>query len=116
MWNWRMFLVTGESRFIDIVEHTLLNSVLAGVSLDGTAFFYTNTLRQLDPMPTELRWPRHRQKTIGCFCCPPNGARTIAQASTYAYATSDRGVHVVLYGSNVLDANGFKLTQTTDYP
>src|SRR6185503_5428468 len=87
-----------------------------GVSLDGTAFFYTNTLRQLDPMPAELRWPRHRQKSIGCFCCPPNVARTLAQASTYAYATSERGVYVALYGGSTLDAAGFKLTQTTDYP
>jgi DUF1680 family protein len=116
LWNWRMFQITGEARFCDVIENTLLNSVLAGVSLDGTAYFYTNTLRQLDPMPVDLRWPRHRQRTIGCFCCPPNVVRTLAQSSTYAYAMSDRGVHVVLYGGSTLDADGVKLTQTTDYP
>src|SRR5688572_810667 len=47
MWNWRMLQLTGEPRFADLLEHTLLNSVLAGVSLDGTKFFYTNTLRRL---------------------------------------------------------------------
>ena len=116
LWNWRMFQISGEARYCDVIEQTLFNSVLAGVSLDGTAFFYTNTLRQLDPMPVDLRWPQHRQKTIGCFCCPPNVARTVAQASTYAYTTSDRGVHIVLYGGSTVDANGLKLTQTTDYP
>jgi DUF1680 family protein len=122
MWNWRMFLMTGESRFADIVELTLYNSVLAGISLDGTAFFYTNTLRNLDPMPVDdLRWPRSRQKTMGCFCCPPNVLRTIARSSEYAYAISDRGVYVVLYGSSELDAKladgtNIKLLQQTDYP
>jgi DUF1680 family protein len=117
LWNWRMLQITGEGRFADVMENALYNSVLTGISLDGTAFFYTNTLRQLDPMPVELRWPRHRQKTLGCFCCPPNVVRTIAQSSRYAYATSGRGVHVVLYGGSTLDAgDGFKLTQTTDYP
>lgn len=121
LWNWRMLLITGEARFADIIELTLYNSVLAGVSLDGTAFFYTNTLRQLEPMPVELRWPRHRQRFISCFCCPPNVVRTIAHSSGYAYARSDRGVWVVLYGSSTLDTTltdgtKVKLAQQTDYP
>jgi DUF1680 family protein len=116
MWNWRMFLISGEARYCDVLEQTLYNSVLSGISLDGTSFFYTNTLRQLNPMPAELRWPRHRQKTLGCFCCPPNVLRTIAQSSTYAYAMSERGIHVILYGNSSVTANGMKLTQATDYP
>jgi uncharacterized protein len=121
LWNWRMFLITGEARFADVVELTLLNSVLAGVSLDGTAFFYTNTLRNIDPMPVaDLRWPRTRQKSMSCFCCPPNVARTIARSSEYAYAVSNRGVYCVLYGSSELqaklDRTQMKLKQETDYP
>jgi len=116
LWNWRMFQITGEARFADLIEHTLYNSVLAGISLDGTSFFYTNTLRQLDPMPVNLRWPRHRQKVIGCFCCPPNVVRTIAQSSQYAYAQSDRGLHVALYGSSRLQASQITLLQETNYP
>jgi len=122
VWNWRMLQITGESRFADIMELTLFNSVLAGISLDGTAFFYTNTLRNLDPMPlSDLRWPRSRQKSMGCWCCPPNVLRTVARASEYAYAISERGVHVVLYGSSDLDAKlsdgtRVKLRQQTDYP
>ena len=116
MWNWRMFQLTAEARFCDIIEQTLYNSVLAGISLDGTAFFYTNTLRQLDPMPVELRWSRRREKSLGCFCCPPNVVRTIAQASQYAYATSERGVYVVLYGSSRVKTPHATLTQETNYP
>src|SRR4051812_37706395 len=89
LWNCRMLQISGEARFGDIIELTLFNSVLAGTDLTGTAFFYTNTLRQLDPMPVELRWPRHRKKFMSCFCCPPNVVRTIAESSQFAYATSE---------------------------
>ena len=116
LWNWRMLLITGEARFADVIEQTLFNSVLAGISLNGTSFFYTNTLRQLDPMPVPLRWPRHRQKFIGCFCCPPNVVRTIAQSATYAYARRDRDLSVILYGQNTLDLGDLKLRQETEYP
>lgn len=116
LWNWRMFQITGEAKYGDLLEHTLLNSVLAGVSLDGESYFYTNTLRRLFPMPVEQRWSRKRQKTIGCFCCPPNVARTVAQSSTYAYAASDLGVYVVLYGASRLQIDELALTQETNYP
>ena len=120
LWNWRMLLITGESRFADLLEHTLLNSVLAGVSLDGTAFFYTNSLRQLHEMPAPLRWNRHRKHHINCFCCPPNVARTLAQANQYAYAKDDVNIYAIVYGSNTLDtsiAGGrVRLRQETDYP
>jgi DUF1680 family protein len=86
------------------------------MDLTGTAFFYTNTLRQLDPMPVELRWPKTRQKFMSCFCCPPNVVRTIAQSQQYAYMTSDSGVHVVLFSSNKLVTPDIELTQQTDYP
>lgn len=116
LWNWRMFQLTGEAKYCDILEQTLYNSVLAGISLDGTAFFYTNTLRQLTPMPVDLRWNRRREKTLGCFCCPPNVVRTIAQSSHYAYAAGEQGVHVVLYGSSNVKTPHATLAQETDYP
>ena len=77
--------------------------LLAGVSLDGTRFFYTNTLRQLDPMPVDLRWSRQREPFISCFCCPPNVVRTIAEVGSYAYGKSDDEVWVHLYGGSTLD-------------
>ncbi|MBV9122427.1 MAG: glycoside hydrolase family 127 protein, partial [Planctomycetes bacterium] len=121
LWNWRMLQITGEARYADTLERALYNAVLAGVSLDGQHFFYTNTLRQLDPMPVELRWPRTRARYISCFCCPPNVARTLAEASSYVYGYSEDSLWVHLYGSNrlntVLPGRGpIRLTEETDYP
>ncbi len=121
MWNWRMLNITGQARFADILEQVLYNGVLSTISLDGKAFFYRNTLCQLDDLPFELRWSEHREPYISCFCCPPNIVRTIAEVAAYAYSLSDRGVWVNLYGSNTLDTqlpdgSAVKLTQQTDYP
>ena len=68
MWSWRMLLITAEALFADVIEQTLFNSVLAGVNLAGDRFFYTNTLRRLDPMPVELRFPMQGQTALGCLC------------------------------------------------
>ncbi len=121
LWNWRMLTLTGEARFADVLEQSLYNAVLAGIGLDGTRYFYTNTLRQLDEMPTELRWSRQRQPFISCFCCPPNVARTIAEASSYAYGRSSDAAWVHLYGASTLDTelalgSRLRLRQETDYP
>lgn len=121
LWNWRMFLATGEARFMDVAELALYNSVLSGVSLDGTNFFYTNPLRVTDPLPTDLRWSRTRVPFVGSFCCPPNVARTEAEVSNYAYAKSDDAIWVNLYGGSTLQtdlasAGTVKLTQQTEYP
>jgi uncharacterized protein len=120
MWNWRMFGATGEARYVDLLEHTLINSVLSGVSLNGTDWSYVNPLRVLDPMPLEIRWDRARQPFISSFCCPPNVVRTLAQMQTMAYAKSDDTLWVNLYGGSeyTTEINGVKvkLTQVTDYP
>ena len=121
LWNWRMLRITGDARYADVLELTLYNAVLAGISLDGTRYFYTNPLRQLDPPPADLRWPRKRQALLSCFCCPPNVARTIAESAAYAYGISDAAVWVNLYGSSVIDTHLpdgtlLKLTQETNYP
>ena len=89
MWNWRMLLLTGEARFADVMELVFYNSALAGISLDGKKFFYTNTLRQVDDLPYELRWSKTRAPYISCFCCPPNLVRMIAEVNGYAYSLSD---------------------------
>jgi DUF1680 family protein len=121
LWNWRMLQVTGQARFADALERVLYNAALGGVSVDGKAFFYTNTLRQLDQMPAALRWSRTRQPFLSSFCCPPNIVRTVAEASSYAYGRSEKGIWVNLYGSSVVttqlaDGAVLKLTQETDYP
>lgn len=121
LWNWRMFLATGDAKFMDVVELALYNSVLSGGALDGTNFFYTNPLRVTDPMPVELRWSRTRVPFVSSFCCPPNLVRTIAESADYAYGKSGDAILVNLYGGSALEtrlSNGekIKLSQQTDYP
>jgi DUF1680 family protein len=121
LWNWRMFLASGEAKYVDVMELALYNAVLSGVSLAGTDYFYTNPLRQLDHPPVELRWSRTRVPYVTSFCCPPNVARTIAEVGRYAYGKSDKTVWVNLYGKNTLDTtlpNGarVRLEQDTNYP
>jgi DUF1680 family protein len=121
LWNWRMFLITGEARFLDVMELTLYNGFLSGASLDGVNFFYHNPLRVTDPEAVELRWSRTRQPFISSFCCPPNVARTLAELPSYAYSKSSNAVWVTLYGASVLTttvdgAGPLRLEQETEYP
>jgi hypothetical protein len=121
LWNWRMFLATGQARFMDVAELALFNSVLSGGGLDGTNYFYVNPLRQLNAMPAELRWPRTRVPFLNSFCCPPNLVRTLAEVADYTYGKSDDAIWVNLYGGSVLDTTigsgrKIKLTQATEYP
>jgi len=121
LFNWRMLQTTGEEKYADVMETSLYNSVLAGVSLDGKKFFYTNPLRLSKDFPYTLRWPRERQSYISCFCCPPNTVRTLCEAQNYAYSISQKGVWFNLYGGNQLDTkltdgSALKLTQVSDYP
>jgi DUF1680 family protein len=121
LWNWRMFLATGEARFVDVAELALYNSVLSGMSLDGTNFFYVNPLRTTDPLPTELRWQHQRVPFVSSFCCPPNLVRTIAGSAQYAYAKSADTIWVNLYGASELETElpsigKVKLSQETEYP
>jgi uncharacterized protein len=120
LWNWRMFVATGEARYVDVLELALYNAVLSGVSLDGTNFFYTNPLRVIDPMLVELRWSRTRVPFVSSFCCPPNVLRTIAESANYAYAKSSNAIWLNLYGASTLNTKlggqNIRLTQETEYP
>jgi DUF1680 family protein len=122
LWNWRMFLLTGESKYADIVELELYNSVLSGVSMDGTKYFYTNPLAASKDYPYDLRWSGGRQPYISkSNCCPPNTVRTIAEVNDYMYSVGDDGLYINMYGGNELstklkDGSVIKLEQTTNYP
>lgn len=112
-WAHRMFLLRGESRFVDVLETALYNGALSGISLDGTGFFYQN--------PLASHGGRHRHEWFGCACCPPNIARLLASIGQYAYCESDEGVWVNLYIGGTADATvagdiSVKVTQETDYP
>ncbi|ESP90102.1 glycoside hydrolase family 127 protein [Candidatus Halobonum tyrrellensis] len=98
-WNRRMFELTGEARYPDLVERTLYNGFLAGVSADGTKFFYEN--------PLESDGDHHRKGWFTCACCPPNAARLLASLGDYLYARDDDGVYVNQYvGSTVTTSVG----------
>lgn len=121
LWNWRMFLATGDARFMDVVELALYNSVLSGISLEGTNFFYTNPLRVADPLPADLRWPRRRVPHLSSFCCPPNLARTIAKSASFAYARSTGALWVNLYSGSTMTTNldgagRVSVSQETEFP
>ena len=120
LWNWRMFLVSGEAKYVDVLELALYNSVLSGVDLGGTNYFYTNPLRQLDEMPVELRWSRTRVPFVTSYCCPPNLVRTIAGVGGLAYGKSEDALWVNLYGSNSLrtrlSGNPLAVVQESAYP
>ncbi len=131
LFNWRMLQATGDAKYADIVETCLYNSILTGISLDGTKYLYTNPLRLSDELPYKLRWSRERKALISCFCCPPNTLRTLCETQEYAYTLAkekknDKGktmpgaLFVNLYGENnlstVLNGKPFIVSQKTGYP
>ena len=107
-WNYRMFLATGESKYIDVCERALYNNVLSGVSLSGDKFFYDNVL--------ESDGEHERQKWFGCACCPGNITRFVASVPGYMYAQQGRDIYVNLYAQGKAKIGKVELEQTTDYP
>ncbi|MDR0748737.1 MAG: glycoside hydrolase family 127 protein [Tannerellaceae bacterium] len=111
-WNYRLFLLHGESKYYDVLERTLYNGLISGVSLDGGGFFYPN--------PLESAGQHQRQPWFGCACCPSNICRFIPSLPGYVYAVKEKDVYVNLYMGNTsgLEVGGKKvtLTQSTEYP
>lgn len=112
-WNWRMFLTYGESKYYDVIERTLYNGVLSGISLSGDHFFYPN--------PLESTGGYSRSAWFGCACCPSNLCRFIPSVPGYVYAHNGDTVYVNLFvqGSTTVDlgeGKGITLSQKTDYP
>ena len=111
-WNQRLFELTGEAKYAHLIERTLYNGFLAGVSLDGTEFFYDNRLAS-DGDHTRQGW-------FDCACCPPNVARLFASLGRSLYATGDDRLSITQYvGSTAtleVDGNEVGVTQTTDFP
>lgn len=108
MWNWRMLLAFGESKYADVMERALYNGINSGMSLDGTLYCYRN--------PLESAGEKIRNPWYDTDCCPPNLERTLAQLPGYFYAQSGDGLNVNFFHNSVYEANGLKLTQTTGYP
>lgn len=110
--NYRLFLLHGDSKYIDVLERALYNGVISGVSLDGGNFFYPN--------PLESHGQHQRQAWFGCACCPSNICRFIPSVPGYAYAVKDNSLFVNLFFSNTLSTKvagkAFQMNVSTTYP
>ena len=110
--NYRLFLLHGDAKYFDVLERTLYNGLISGVSLDGGSFFYPN--------PLSSNGKYSRKPWFGCACCPSNVSRFIPSLPGYVYAVKDNQVYVNLYLSNKaelkVDKKKILLEQETGYP
>ena len=110
--NYRLFLLHGDAKYFDVLERTLYNGLISGISLDGGSFFYPN------PLASDSGYSR--KPWFGCACCPSNISRFVPSLPGYVYAVKDRQVYVNLFLSNraELKVNDKKvvLEQETSYP
>lgn len=110
--NYRLFLLHGDAKYYDVLERTLYNGLISGVSLDGGGFFYPN--------PLESMGQHQRQPWFGCACCPSNICRFIPSLPGYVYAVKQDQVYVNLFMGNEaeLKVGGKKVSlhQETRYP
>lgn len=105
MWNWRMLLATGQGRFADLMERTLYNGFLSGVSLDGRRFFYVNPLMiRSGQLVLSGNAASARREWFPCPCCPPNVTRLLSSVGHYFATKNQQGIQVHLYGSAVISA------------
>jgi uncharacterized protein len=118
-WNHRLFLLTGEAKYYDIVERTLYNGLLAGISFDGNKFFYPN------PLESDAKYAFNmgsctRQSWFDCSCCPTNLIRFLPSIPGLVYATRDNNLYVNLFMSNqaklTVGDTKVEVIQQTGYP
>ncbi len=119
LFNYRMFLMTGDAKYVDVAEVSLYNNVLAGVNLEGNRFFYVNPL-EADGVKTFNHGRAGRSPWFGTACCPSNLARLIPQVPGMIYSHTDDDIFCALYASNTTEValakNTIKLHQETSYP
>jgi DUF1680 family protein len=112
LWNYRMFLLHGDAKYIDVLERLLYNGILSGVSLKGDTFFYSNPLASFGQ---DKRTP-----WFTCACCPPNVARLIPSIPGYVYGEKDDALYVNLFVSSEAKFNigddPVTVRQETGYP
>ncbi len=111
-WNFRLFLLYGDAKFIDVLERTLYNGFLSGISIEGNKFFYTN--------PLASKGKVSRRSWYKCPCCPTNIVRFIPQIPSYIYAKSSDRIFVNLYIGSIasfkIQDTRVKINQETNYP
>ena len=111
-WNQRMFLFTGDGKYIDVLERTLYNALLSGISLEGNRFFYPNVLESFGQ--------QERSPWFSCACCPSNITRFLPSLPGYVYAVHDDQLYLNLFIQNEaeisLKKHQVKVRQETTYP
>lgn len=117
-WGWRMYLATAEAHYIDVFETNLYNVVLAGVSLSGDAFFYSNPLqRRADHGSSQQESAGVRLPWYSCACCPPNLMRTFASLDGYLAAEREGETQVVNFATATIALDGgASVSLATEYP
>jgi DUF1680 family protein len=120
MWNHRMFLLTGDAKYLDVVERVVYNGVLSGVSLDGERFFYPNPLASDGKEKFNQGQAAGRSPWFDCSCCPTNLVRFLPSIPGYVYASRGRQLFVNLFVAGhaevSLDGLAVKVRQETRYP
>jgi uncharacterized protein len=118
-WNHRMFLMTGESKYIDVLERTLYNGMLSGISLEGNTFFYPNVLA-FDGRDPFNQGATTRKPWFDCSCCPSNISRFIPAIPGYLYAVKEDHLFANLYASGNAEIEilqeKIQINQVTGYP
>ena len=124
LWAQRMFNLDPKSEYVDIMERTLYNGILSGVSLDGKQYFYSNPL-EVCPEIYADRENNHnvkieRQGWFGCCCCPTNLARLITSIENYLYTKIENTLYVNLYAASEFETkyadNKISIIQETQFP
>lgn len=121
MFSWRMLMITGEAKYADLIERTLYNGFLAGLSLDGERYIYANPLQVREGHLSRGNDADYqRAPWFRCACCPPNVMRTIASLEHYVVLAGDDrlAVHQYLTGrfTAELSAGAATIDISTDYP
>ncbi|NCD68143.1 glycoside hydrolase family 127 protein [Mucilaginibacter agri] len=118
-WNQRMFLLHGDSKYIDLLEKVLYNGLISGVGLDGKSFFYTNAMQVTDGFTHNSLEPQ-RSSWFECSCCPTNLVRFLPSLPGYIYANRGDKIYVNLFISSTatlqIDGTPVQLSQQNDYP
>jgi DUF1680 family protein len=119
-WNYRMFLLHGDAKYIDVMERSLYNNVIAGVGLDGKTFFYPNPL-ECDSKFLFNRGSLDRQPWFDCSCCPTNLCRFLPSVSGYIYAQRQNNIYINLFVASATKINfnskiSVDVSQQTNYP
>ncbi|GAB3336984.1 glycoside hydrolase family 127 protein [Larkinella ripae] len=120
LWNHRLFLLTGESKYMDVFERVLYNGFLGGVSLAGNQFFYVNPMSSNGKKDFGNGEPARRSPWFGVNCCPSNVARFLPSLPGYIYALRNNELFINLFADSQAEVKvnetAVKIQQQTSYP